>query len=273
MTLLVGILCKDGVVVASDSAATFGTGLQATIGQQEVQKVRKLNDHIIYCGTGAVGISQIISDRILALWASKAFSGTVTPEAAMHNIGTDIAQTVGPYLQTGQLQHALTGAASTSLCKSLIAMPVGHKPHLFQFDFNGAPERCTIDLPFVALGSGQVIADPFLAFLRRLLWTGREPTLSEGRLAAVWTIDHVSRTNPGGVGGEIQLATLEPGKTLPVVAIASRETVEEHRQKVVLAEQALIQELIGKSAISTLPLPVPPQSTNEETVRPMPAAG
>ena len=179
----------------------------------------------------------------------------------MDKIGKDIIQLVGPYLQTAQFQQPMTGGASSSFCKSLIAMPVDSKPHLFQFEFNGAPERCNKDTPFVSLGSGQPIADPFLAFLRRLLWSNHEPSLSEGRLAAVWTIDHVRRTNPGGVGGSIQLATLESvSNKMPMVNIASPQDVEEHLQKVSLAEQALVRELIGKGDVNQgTGLPPPPK--------------
>lgn len=259
MTLLIGILCAKGVVVASDSAATLGSECQLTIGQQQIQKVQKLNKHILYCATGAVGISQIIADHVRTLWESRAFSSK-TADMVMQIIGFEINKLVAPYLQTAQFQKVLVGGANSSLCKSLIAMPVAKKPHLFQFDFNGAPERCSKDVPFVALGSGQAIADPFLAFLRRLLWPSREPTLSEGRLAAIWTISHVCRTNPGGVGGPTQLATLTSTPDQDSrIDIASPEDVSEHLQKVSLAEQALVKELTGEDSDTAPPLPSPPK--------------
>lgn len=138
------------------------------------------------------------------------------------------------------------GATGTSICKSLVALSVDGKPQLFQFDANGAPERATSDLPFVALGSGQLIADPFLAFLKRLLWSGREPTIAEGRLAAAWTIGHVNRTNPGGVGGRIQVAVLsaKAGKGY-TTTLLERHDVDEHQQRIEAAEQALIAALRG----------------------------
>ncbi len=262
MTLIVGILCKDGVVLASDSAATFSSGVQPTIGQQEMRKLRRVNDHILYTSTGAVGISQLIADKLKSLWEAKTFSGSTSPETVMDRIGKEIIALVGPYLQTANLQRTLVGDASSSLCKSLVAMPVNQKPCLFNFDYNGAPERSTADLPFIALGSGQPIADPFLAFLRRLLWSSREPTLAEGRLAAVWTIEHVRRTNPGGVGGGVQLAILafSTGK-MPTVSEVSEESIQEHLQRVTSAEQSLVSELRGTSVVlAGAELPDPPSS-------------
>jgi len=254
LTLIIGVLCQDGVVVASDSAATFGTDTAFTIGQQPVQKVTLVNDHILYASTGAVGLSQIVADRLRQLWEGKALSGLPTPEAAMDRLGKEIGAFVEPYLRTAQMQRQLVGSASSSLCKSLVALPVSHKPCLFQFDYNGAPERATPQLPFVALGSGQPIADPFLAFLRRLFWSNHEPTLAEGRFAAVWTIDHVRRTNPGGVGGNIQLATLEPVPGKPAAAkVATPDEVQEHLQKVEQAEAALQAHVRGAATEAAPP--------------------
>lgn len=226
--------------MASDSAATFAADGGATIGQQSIQKIVRVNDSILYASTGAVGIAQIIADFLHRFWTTdKGLAGVVTPDAAMDKIGKQIAILVEPYLRTAQMQRQVTGRADTSLCRSLIALPVNHQPFLFQFDYNGAPERATKDLPFVAIGSGQPIADPFLAFLKRLFWADHEPTLAEGRFAAIWAIDHVRRTNPGGVSGDIQLATLTVAAKTPSVIIATPDDVQEHYQKVGAAEAAL----------------------------------
>lgn len=257
MTVLVGIRCRDGVVIGSDSAATFGANGQVTIGQQSVQKVSIIREKIVFAGTGAVGIAQLIIESLDRGWTERAFSGARTPEQMMNLIGTRIGSLVAPYLQTANLQRGLTGEANATLCKSLIALPVANKFHLFQFDFNGAPEHATGDLPFVALGSGQAIADPFLAMLKRLLWPHEEPTLAEGRLAAVWTIDHVRRTTPGGVGGDIQLATLtDAAPGVPEsVKLAEQNEVNEHLQAVEAALAALVAQIRGVV-------------TTEETVEP-----
>ncbi len=226
MTVVVGILCQNGVVMAADSAATFSTGTLATIGQQPTRKLVRINNNILYSSTGAIGISQIIADAVKTLWEGDKLKGNKTAEMVMDIVGRRINELVLPYLSSAHLQQAVGVGGGTAVCKSLISMPAEKKACLFQFDANGSPERSTPELPFVSLGSGQPIADPFLALLKRLLWNDTEPTLAEGRLAAVWTIDHVRRTNPGGVGGEIQLATLE-GKSgsLPTVDIMEEDDV------------------------------------------------
>ena len=260
MTLIVGILCKDGVVMASDSAATFGADGRPTIGQQEIRKVHQVNDCILHGGTGAIGVGQLIQDTLKSLWDANKIRGT--PDAAGNIIGSAINSLVRPYLETAQWQRTITGDASTSLCRSLVAIPVEKRPFLFQFDFNGVPERATAQLPIISVGSGQVIADPFLAFLKRVLWKDSEPSVSEGRLAAVWAIDHVCRTNPGGVGGHVQLATLtshKPGE-LPKVQMSTEADIEEHLQRIASAEQVLVNELRGVKPADANQIPAPPKA-------------
>lgn len=244
MTLIVGILCRDGVVMASDSAATFAASGLPTIGQQKISKIYNLSNSILYSNTGAVGIAQVIANQIKISWDNRELGGTKSPEEVMDRIGKKISELLKPYLETAILTRQLVGEALSSLCKSLVAMPVKQALYLFSFDYNGAPERATQELPFVAMGSGQGIADPFLAFLKRLLvWEKNVPTLGEGRLAAVWTIKHAVLTNPEGVGGPIQLATLSMKEGKPTVTIIPEVDIQEHLQQIKAAEDALTNEL------------------------------
>ena len=63
------------------------------------------------------------------------------------------------------------------------------------------------------------------------------------------TIEHVCQTNPGGVAGDPQLSILEAAKgtKMPEVHELSSEEIDEHRQRVVSAEQTLVEELRGLS--------------------------
>lgn len=230
--------------MASDSAATFAASGLPTIGQQEISKIRNLSNSILYSNTGAVGIGQLIANDIKTGWDNGELGHTKVPEEVMDKIGKRIAALTTPYLQTATLTRQLVGEALSTLCKSLVAIPVRNVPYLFSFDYNGAPEKSTTELPFVAMGSAQGIADPFLAFLKRLLmWEKNLPTLGEGRLAAVWTINHAVLTNPGGVAGPIQLATLSIKEGKPIATIIPEINIQEHLQQIKIAEDALTNEL------------------------------
>lgn len=205
-----------------------------------------------------MGIAQVINGHLRDQWKERKYNGIESPEAAMDKLGKEIANLVAPYMQLAQIQRQLVGDAAASLTKSMIAFPVKQKPYLFTFDFNGAPEMASEKLPFVTLGSGQPIADPFLAFLARLLWPNHQPTLAEGRLAAAWTIDHVRRTNPGGVGGETCMAILEEKRgELPQIIEVQPQELLEHQQRIESAEKAIQKELEVTSANSPSSVELP----------------
>ena len=269
MTLIVGILCSDGVVMASDSAATLSTGMSPTIGQQAVKKILNLSSAILYASTGSMGMSQLVWHTISTLWNRNPSPLKTAPDdgALMKELGREIANTIGQYLQTGALTRQLGVDGSASLVKSMIAIPVQRIPTLFTFDFGGQPEKATAELPFVAMGSGQTIADPFLAFLKRLLWPQRLPNVAEGRLAAVWTIAHVTHTNPGGVGGDIQLWVLPraPAQQMPTPREIPQAEIQEHLVQISGAATAMIAALTPLApgapagpAAPAAPPPAPP---------------
>ena len=256
MTLIVGIRCSDGVVMASDSAATFGMDFNRTIGQQDIRKVHKVGEAMLFGGSGAVGIAQLIRDALGSAWSHSTFRSPATSEEAMRNIAEEIRKQVGPHLQMANLTRPLGQDVSSSLCKSLVAMPVKKKACLFSFDSNGAPEEITVEIPFVAIGSGQQIADPFLAFLKGLLWKGTPPTLAQGRLVAVWTVEHVKKTNPGGVAGATQLATLASDvEVAKAVTLYEENQLLEHLEQIHSAEKALAKQLCEEKPASELSSP------------------
>src|SRR4029077_4874442 len=57
MTSIVGVLCKDGAVIGTDSSATLGSGQLVTI-EQPIEKLDIVGNDIIVAGTGAVGLEQ-----------------------------------------------------------------------------------------------------------------------------------------------------------------------------------------------------------------------
>jgi hypothetical protein len=209
-------------------------------------------------------MAQLVSQRLGDAWEKKEFSSISSPEEMMRRVGTLIGELLDPFLRSANHLRPLGIDPAGSLCKSLLAIPVKNRAHLLSFDYNGAPERATPDLPFIAMGSGQAIADPFLAFLKRLLWSTSPPSLPEARLAAAWTIDHVRRTNPGGVGGHTQLAVLAPSGGSLAVNMSSGDDIQEHMEKVELAERALVEEVRGTRARDVAgPVPALPPTAGD----------
>lgn len=240
MTLITGIKCAGGVVLAADSAATYGNLSQHTIVQNSASKLVRVAELVTVGVSGPVGFSQRVPPRIEAVWQSSNLANA-TAVTAMETFAQCVKQVVVSELPL-MLEYAKVlgpAAQSSVVSQTLIAAPVAGEARLFQFDHQGAPEEATAELPFVAIGSGANIADPFLAFLRRLFWPSGLPTVGDAVLSAVWTLDHTIRTHPGGVGGPIHIVTLEQGQNGWTVREFGESQVQEHLQVVQAAEARL----------------------------------
>lgn len=238
MTLLVGIKCQHAVVLASDGAATYGSGLGGQTVRQDTKKVLIIDDRAAIATSGPVGIGQRLSGEFQAM-----LTNGDQPLKAMESwqvmafLRQKFAPTLLSELQYAAQAQALIGSAArqSALSFTLAAMMVAGDPCLFQFDQQGAPEEQTDTLPWVTAGSGQGSADAFLAFLRRVLWPGRVPTLQEGVFTALWTVLQGINTAPGFVGGDPQVVVVDGNGAREL----SKDDLQEHRESIAAAEAAL----------------------------------
>lgn len=211
MTLIVGIKCADGVVLGADSASTYVTAL----GQQH-KKLDIIGADVVFGLSGPVGLGQSYKDEIASFirtkgnrapWKSIGQAKQFLTEAMWKHAGPAwdrariVAQTTGP-------QAVMQDCAA----QTVAAFPVGDEPCLVQFTPQCQPEEATADLPFLSIGSGQPVADPFLAFIRRIFWPQQSPSLNDGILATLWTITHTIHAQPGGVAPPIRIVTLKKSK-------------------------------------------------------------
>ena len=128
----------------------------------------------------------------------------------------------------------------SAVATSVLALPLDGEPRLFQFDHQCAPEEASEDLPFIAIGSGEAIADPFLAFLRRIFWPTTLPSLVDGVFAAFWTLQHAIDVNPGGVAEPKQIITIAKDAAGKVSARElPDDELEDHVEAVRAAEKRL----------------------------------
>jgi 20S proteasome alpha/beta subunit len=218
MTLIVGIKCKDGVVLGADGAATYGVMGHQTIRQPIRKKLKSIADSIVVGTSGPIGLGQRLNGTVERLREAGALFRNVQdqrqPPYKPFEVMTVLRQCFWQDIEMegniARAAHQMFGpfAMQNALSFTVVAMMVDSKPCLMQFDQSASPEEATDDLPFVSLGSGQMIADPFLAIIRRLFWPDRLPTLDEGRFAVFWTLHHAILTNPGGVADPKQIVML-----------------------------------------------------------------
>lgn len=240
MTLIVGIKCSDGIVLGADGAATLGVMGQTT-ARQTAKKLNILFGSVVLGVSGPVGLAQRFEAEIEALWDSKKFSGKKPHEAAVI-IREVLWRHVEPEIKAARTAMTLISpavAAQSAICSAVVALPISKSPCLFQFNQQCSPEQATEQLPFVAIGSGQTIADPFLAFIRRIFWPDKSPTIGDGIFAAVWTARHAIQTAPGGIGDPIQIITIKQSQGNWCANELAPQELQEHEEAVRAAEVAL----------------------------------
>lgn len=220
MTVIIGIQCADGgIVVAADSAATFVTQGGAPTAKQLTSKLSIIDNQVIFGHSGVVGMGQRLENTAKSSWNNGKLAKRFVPATAMHELRNRFWQDVlkdevtvanesGPHLM--QLARQIV---QQSFLVALPPLKDSERPSLFHFLWQGTPEMLTEQLPCVALGGGQPQADPFLSFIRRVIWKDGAPvTIGDGIFAAAWTLRYVLETSPGGVGGPGQMMVLKPSE-------------------------------------------------------------
>lgn len=171
MTLIVGVLCEDSIVVGADGAATSTTVMGNPTSRQSVKKLTNIGNKIIVGVSGPFGLGQLIVSAVDQLSTTpNVFSvqGTTKrrPEDSMVSLQKAIWAPILDQWKLAKEAEPLVGQASafqSLISSSVVAVNVHSQPCLFSFDHQGRPEMTKSGLPFVAIGSGQPIAEPFLA--------------------------------------------------------------------------------------------------------------
>lgn len=197
MTAIVGILCKEGVVIGSDSSTTFVAGQNPTI-EQPSKKINIIDNRYIIAGTGSVGLGQRF------IYEVKNFMDSST-----HRKQEPVE--ICRQISQNSIKNFISTQAPMGGYGALFAFGAnGNKFNLCEFEIkNMQPELKNDKLWYVSMGSGQNITDPFLGFIRKLFWHQGMPSLSEGIFATIWTLQHACELNPGGIKEPIDVAILE----------------------------------------------------------------
>lgn len=259
MTLLVGVLCSNGAVIAADRQATHGAMGQHTVGQS-VTKVRVINGEGLYASSGHNGLGQ----QLGAIVESK------QPEfknqrydAYIVKLQDALRPLVNNALNTAGLAARVVGNAAAmgdSLCGGLLAAGFKDGLRLVEITPQVAVEYMTKDLPFISMGSGKMSADPFLGFLRKVFWPNELPTIQEGALAAYWTIRHAIDMKVFGVGFDVDVFTVEPSAKTFIARKLDDAELAEHVDFMKEAEQALrgVREAMTAPPAAEAPAETPP---------------
>ncbi len=228
MTSIVGILCRDGVVIGADSSVTFvqDGSIQIPLIEQQFEKIDIIGGQVIVAGTGAVGQGQRFCAMVQRAWDERKF------QYEQRIIGEILSNyTVNNFAETKAFQKTY-GA--------LVGFPSQDNACLTEFQISDfQPEMKTEKLWFASMGSAQHITDTFLAFLKEVFWPTSLPNVNDGIFAAKWTLDNAVNWNPGGVNGPVRISVLEKVAGKFQAKILADGELQEHSQAIVDAKLAL----------------------------------
>jgi hypothetical protein len=227
VTIIVGVRCTDGVVIGADSMATSSAGPQRLIQILSDDKINIIGGKVIVACTGAVGLSQRFRDVVKAAWDPPKKLFQKSCDECVREISRTTLQ---DFEHTGvQRQAPHQGGLQFG---SLMAAPLDGAAQLIEFgtlDFQ--PEIKRDRLHFVSMGSGQVLADPFLAFISRVLWDGKPPEVQIGAFGLYWVLSHTIQYAPGGVGKPIKIAVLKKERGEWVARSVEGDELQEPEQR------------------------------------------
>lgn len=247
--------------MAADGAATLGSSIHATAQQRYIKKLTIHGGKVVIGTAGPVGMGQAVRAELEEPFRTNKFTGQV------ERVAGQVRGLMWPIVQREVRAVADVRAASPDAAarvdpflQTLIAFPLGDDTCLVQFNEACAFTIANDELPFVCLGSGQSIADHFLAFVRRVLWCDDSPTLALGITSAIWTMRHVIETNAFGIQDPTQVVTLTRGHGELVARELTSPELSEHDASV-----DSIEATVGKwgaqfSLSPIIPAPVPPPS-------------
>lgn len=237
MTLLVGVLCTNGIVIAADQQLTHGTMGMQTIGQA-ITKVTVVGGNSLFASSGHHGLGQQLEAQVQANHAKYLKENYHT---GIQVLQKDFRSIIDPSLTTAAIAARLFGANAhaDATCGCLLAAPFKDDLKLVEITPQVAVECQIAEMPFISLGSGKANADPFLGFLRRVFWPARTPTVAEGELAAYWTVKHAIEMKTPGVGFDVDVFTIEKSGSSYVAVQLDAAHLKEHEDFRMEAEKRM----------------------------------
>jgi len=144
MTICIGLLCQDGVVIGTDSSATFSAGQFRTV-EQECKKIDIIHNQVVLTGSGQIGLGQRFGYIVEKYWNPNKTPQLNPIDIAKNLSNLGIADFQSTYLKTGQYS-------------ALLAFPSQNKFNLCEFTLNDfQPELKTENIWYVSMGCGQPI--------------------------------------------------------------------------------------------------------------------
>ena len=245
MTLVIGVRCGDGIVIGADSISTYATpDGRRTVEQETDGKIHEVDDRMICAFAGDVGLGQAV---LQSIEKSRQKNRGKSKENITNGVSKAVAEGIEEFAERTRHVKSLLGGgyAQAPIIESIVAFVAKDKHALIHYSRVGNPTEHTKGIPFIAIGSGQPWADPFVAFVKRVAWNDRQPkTVKQGIVGVLWALEHVIRVNPGrGVGGEISIGVFEKREGEWKANVLGEDRLGLYKGAIKSAESRLHEEL------------------------------
>ena len=219
MTLITGVICNDGIVVASDSASTDP---ESYTKQPSENKLVIINHNkMVFGGSGDVGLIQKISASI----------SQSTHQKDIIKLRKELkAKICNELLESNKsfVPHP-SSRSQPPLVVSMVAGYVNDNPFLFEFDQNGTDTDYTTLKGFLAIGSGKPWAQayfrPYLNFTKNI---------KASKIISYRIISDAITLSSGGLSEPIHIVSIEKNgkitKCDPAEINATKDTCELWRE-------------------------------------------
>ncbi len=277
MSLIVGIRCKDSVVLAASGPGTMPSEDGLPPARQWAKKLRVVGGQAVLGVTGHDGLVQEMAlslERCLAEPDEQDWTEDILRLRLRDALAAPVQRTVAIH----RTLQGLPGFGITSneyvISQALLAIPFRSSLRLLQLDPECSVTEVTGELGCASIGSARAIADPFLAFLRRVLWHDGPPDTALGELSAYWTALHVAENAPGLLTLPIQLVIVRrtDGGAVDIFERGASEMVR-IEQAIERGEEMIRRSLRAGSSAAVEGTPASPPSGGGEAAAPPPGAG
>jgi len=211
VSLIVGIRCADSVVLAASGPSTMPSEDGLPAARQWTKKLQVVGGQAVLGVAGHEGLAQE-----MALSLERSLSEPEEREASEDILRDKLREALtAPIQRTVAIHRTLQGLPGFGITsneyvtsQTLLGIPVRGSLRLFRMDPECSLTEITPELAWSAIGAGRSLAEPFLAFLRRVLWDKGRPNIAQAELAAFWSLKHAIEYNPAGLSHPIQLMVL-----------------------------------------------------------------
>jgi hypothetical protein len=229
----------DGVVIAADGLAHARVdwhGHALPTGAFKGRKIQLLpGSQIAAFSTDNLGLA----DQFGA--AATEVAGGIESAPTPIDHASNITRAILPrLLSTAAVRMGDSGIVpSSTTTKAALAFPHNGIPRLYTFNSRFLPSPVHPETVMTVLGGGKLSGDAFAAYLLDVFGSD-PPTVRQGTLLALWTIDYASRALAGVFGEPIAAAVLERDSDRTYIARElARTEIDEQRRRMNEVESGL----------------------------------